>query len=76
MRTATSAVNRVTFTVVQGARTIQTFLAINLTRKGAITMNDVFVAFWGGMAGGTVLGIVIAAIMAAVSNSIEKGDQE
>ena len=38
-------------------------------------MNDVFVAFWAGMAGGTVVGIVIAAIMAAVANSIEKGDQ-
>lgn len=34
--------------------------------------NDVFVAFWCGMGGGAVIGIVIAAIMSAISNTIER----
>ena len=38
--------------------------------------NEVFVAFWAGMAGGTVLGIVIAAIMAAIANNIERGEDK
>lgn len=36
--------------------------------------NEVFVAFWCGMAGGVVLGIVIAAILSAIANNIERRD--
>ena len=36
-------------------------------------MNDPFVAFWTGMGAGLVLGIIVAAVMAAISNHIEKG---
>lgn len=38
--------------------------------------NDAFVAFWAGMAGGVVIGIVISGILAAVANSIERRDNE
>ena len=37
--------------------------------------NDAFLAFWAGMAGGTVIGIVISGILAAIANSIERGDK-
>lgn len=39
-------------------------------------MNDAFVAFWGGMAAGFALGIVAAAILAAIANSIERGEDQ
>ena len=34
--------------------------------------NEVFVAFWAGAGLGVVFGIMLAAIMAAISNSIER----
>lgn len=34
--------------------------------------NDCFVAFWSGMAGGVVLGIIISAVLTALANSIER----
>ena len=34
-------------------------------------MNDAFVAFWGGLAVGVVVGFMLAAIAIAVQNSIE-----
>ena len=36
-------------------------------------LNDTFIAFWTGMAGGTVCGIVLCAVAIAVQNSIEGG---
>jgi len=33
--------------------------------------NDAFVAFWVGLGGGLVLGIVISAVLTAISNTIE-----
>lgn len=35
-------------------------------------LNDAFVAFWSGMAGGAVVGIMIAAILTAIANRIEE----
>ena len=37
--------------------------------------NDAFVAFWVGCLTRLILGIVIAAVMSAISNNIEKGDK-
>lgn len=39
-------------------------------------MNDCFIAFWSGMAGGVAVGIVITAILIAIGNSIEGKDQD
>lgn len=35
-------------------------------------MNDAFIAFWSGMAGGFVLGIATAAIFKVIGDSIER----
>ena len=35
-------------------------------------INDAFVAFWSGMAGGAVIGIMIAAVLTAIANKIEE----
>jgi len=37
--------------------------------------DDCFIAFWSGMAGGVVVGIMIAAILTAIANRIE-GDEK
>ena len=39
-------------------------------------MNDCFVAFWSGMAGGVVVGIMIAGILSAIANRIEDKDHD
>lgn len=35
-------------------------------------MDDAFIAFWSGMGGGLVLGIMVAAILTAIANRIEE----
>ena len=37
--------------------------------------NDAFVAFWAGMAGGVVVGFLLAAIAIAIQNNIERSDK-
>lgn len=34
-------------------------------------MSDTFIAFWSGMAGGVVVGIMASAILTAIANNIE-----
>ena len=34
-------------------------------------MSDTFIAFWSGMAGGAVIGIMASAVLTAISNNIE-----
>lgn len=36
--------------------------------------NEVFVAFWAGMAGGVVIGFMLAAIAIAIQNNIERNN--
>ena len=38
--------------------------------------NEVFVAFWTGMAGGVVVGFLLAAIAIAIQNNIERSDKD
>lgn len=37
--------------------------------------NEVFIAFWVGVLSGLILGIMIAAIFTAISNSIERTEK-
>ncbi len=37
--------------------------------------NEAFVAFWVGITGGFILGIVLSAIFVSVANRIERGEQ-
>ena len=38
--------------------------------------NDAFIAFWVGICGGVILGIVLSAVFVALSNGIERGENK